>query len=295
MLSYQGMVSAAAWWFSDLRNCKRTTFYGQIKKDKRSCGMEVVIFKNNWMKFGLIILLLLSFFLLSLMYEDKSAYGAGVNIREEMLSAINEVRASGVHCGERWYPPVPPLTWNVHLESAALRHSKDMYDNGFMSHTGSDGSSLGDRLRDAGYSYRMAAENVAWGQRSVSIVMSAWLNSPGHCANIMNADIIHVGAARVGDYWTQKFGAPAVDYVDPGDNNDYIPSPGPPGSGEVIGGDVSVSDAIEVLRAVVGLTVLTAEQEAAADVNQDGKMDVLDAIVILRYVVGLVDSLPLIK
>ncbi len=60
-------------------------------------------------------------------------------------------------------------------------------------------------------------------------------------------------------------------------------------------GVVSVSDAIIVLRSIVGLTNLTKKQEAAADVNQDGVINVADAITILRYIVGLVENLPTVE
>jgi len=69
---------------------------------------------------------------------------------------------------------------------------------------------------------------------------------------------------------------------------------GPPGSGDVTGGGVDVSDVIEVLKAIVGLADLTEQQEKAADVNQDGEIDIFDAIIILRYIIGLIDSLPVV-
>ncbi|NLA26376.1 MAG: hypothetical protein GX878_03170, partial [Firmicutes bacterium] len=58
-------------------------------------------------------------------------------------------------------------------------------------------------------------------------------------------------------------------------------------------GNVDVSDAIILLRSIVGLVTLTSRQATAADVNNDGKVDVSDAIAILRYIVGLVPELPI--
>ncbi len=80
-----------------------------------------------------------------------------------------------------------------------------------MSHVGSDGSTLGVRAKAAGYTYQGVGENVAWGQRSVQEVMTAWMNSPGHRANIMNGSYKHVGVGQQqgsagGLYWTQLFG-----------------------------------------------------------------------------------------
>ncbi len=141
---------------------------------------------------------------------------------ELMLSLINQVRAEGCNCGDTYMEPVPALEWNSQAEEAATAHTVDMAENSFMGHSGSDGSSAGDRLRRAGYSYRTWGENVAQGQRTEEDVMNSWLNSAGHCRNIMNPNFTHVGAAKVtGEtqcpypwfcypsiYWTQVFAAP---------------------------------------------------------------------------------------
>jgi hypothetical protein len=55
---------------------------------------------------------------------------------------------------------VPPLSFNERLIQAARLHSGDMYTNEFQGHTGSDGSTLAQRLQRQGYAYSAAAENV---------------------------------------------------------------------------------------------------------------------------------------
>jgi uncharacterized protein YkwD len=98
------------------------------------------------------------------------------------------------------------------LASAAQKYSADMARTGVFSHTGTDGSDPGDRMRAAGYdTSRGWAENIAWGQSSPSAVMTAWMGSPGHRANILNCSLraLGVGAARNSSgriYWTQDFG-----------------------------------------------------------------------------------------
>jgi hypothetical protein len=57
-------------------------------------------------------------------------------------------------------------------------------------------------------------------------------------------------------------------------------------------GKIDVSDAILLLRSIVGLVQLTPAQEQCADVNEDGVVNVADAIAILRHIVGLVDQFP---
>ncbi|GIM87606.1 CAP domain-containing protein [Salinispora arenicola] len=103
------------------------------------------------------------------------------------------------------------LSINEKLMTAAQQHSQDQADHQDMSHTGSNGSNLGDRLKAVGYQFRVAAENVAWNQQSPEAVMNAWMNSPDHRANILNCSYteIGVGVARSnGPYWTQVFAAP---------------------------------------------------------------------------------------
>ncbi|WP_319458831.1 CAP domain-containing protein [Micromonospora sp. RTP1Z1] len=97
------------------------------------------------------------------------------------------------------------------LMLAAQRHSQDQADHKTMSHDGSDGSDAGERLDRVGYAWRAYGENVAWNQQTPAAVMDAWMNSPGHRANILNCSYteIGVGVARSnGPYWTQDFGTP---------------------------------------------------------------------------------------
>ncbi|WP_086723489.1 CAP domain-containing protein [Streptomyces carpinensis] len=101
-----------------------------------------------------------------------------------------------------------PLTVNAELTKAAQAHSQDMAGHQNMSHTGSDGSSPGDRITGAGYSWSSYGENVAYGYSTPEQVMAAWMSSPGHKANILNCGYkeIGVGLAQPGSYWTQDFG-----------------------------------------------------------------------------------------
>jgi len=102
-----------------------------------------------------------------------------------------------------------PVTLEARLTQAAQAHSEDMAAHQNMSHTGSDGSSPGDRITRAGYDWRAYGENVAYGYATPEQVMDAWMNSPGHRANILDCDYqeIGVGHAQPGDYWTQDFAA----------------------------------------------------------------------------------------
>jgi hypothetical protein len=115
---------------------------------------------------------------------------------------------------ERARYSLSPLAHYDTLAALARAHSTDMAIHDNMSHTGSDGRVLRQRIDDAGISWWRIAENVAAGQRTPEAVVTAWMNSPGHRANILQADLTHLGVGlhrlegtRFVYYWTQKFAA----------------------------------------------------------------------------------------
>jgi len=109
---------------------------------------------------------------------------------------------------ERRKQGISALRWDNRLGAAARAHSEDMARNSFMSHTGSDGSSVGTRITRAGFTWRSAAENIAAGQRTPEAVISSWMRSPGHRANILNQNLTHLGVGFANNRWTQKFATP---------------------------------------------------------------------------------------
>ena len=133
-----------------------------------------------------------------------------------VLDAVNLARASARVCGDRRFPPAPPVQWNPALGEAALAHSRDMATRRYFNHRAKDGSGAAERATRAGYRWRRVGENIAFGQRSPQDAVAGWLDSPGHCANIMNSDFTEMGAAygvtserQAGIiYWTQVFATP---------------------------------------------------------------------------------------
>lgn len=109
---------------------------------------------------------------------------------------------------EREKAGLQPLSISRSAEAAALIRSKEI-ENSF-SHTRPNGSSFSTALKEQGVSYRSSGENIAWGQKTPEQVMQGWMNSPGHRANILNANFTAIGvgyyrnAAGV-NYWTQLF------------------------------------------------------------------------------------------
>ncbi|MFI7503072.1 CAP domain-containing protein [Streptomyces sp. NPDC049687] len=118
----------------------------------------------------------------------------------EVLKLVNEERAK-VGCSA--------LSANSALSELAEKFSDDMAARGFFDHTDPDGLTPWDRAAKAGIS-DLGGENIARGQADAAAVMEAWMNSPGHKANILNCDFktlgvgVHFGSG--GPWWTQDFG-----------------------------------------------------------------------------------------
>ncbi len=127
---------------------------------------------------------------------------------QQMLLDINDLRAEGCQCGNTTMPPVEPLQWNDQMAMAAAEHSADMAQAGVLNHTGTDGSDAGDRLKRNGYNWRSYGENIASGFTSMDAVLQAWIDSPGHCRNLMGANFQEIGMDRQGNYWTQVLASP---------------------------------------------------------------------------------------
>jgi uncharacterized protein YkwD len=134
---------------------------------------------------------------------------------DRLLARINELRSEPRACGSQRVPAVPPLELSAVLEEVANGHARDMAANDFLDHTGSDGSRPSDRATRAGYSWKRIAENVAAGQTRPEDVASTWLESPGHCANLMDPRHMDTGIAYAIDasgdraiYWVQVYAAP---------------------------------------------------------------------------------------
>ena len=78
-----------------------------------------------------------------------------------------------------------------------------------FSHTRPSGASFSSALSESGVSYLRAGENIASGQKSAFEVVNAWMNSPGHRANILNSSYSRIGSASINIdgtlYWVQLF------------------------------------------------------------------------------------------
>lgn len=134
---------------------------------------------------------------------------------DALLEAVNVARREARWCGDTHYEAVPAVSWQCDLEKAAQRHADDMADNNFFAHIGSDGLRVSHRVDRTGYDWSMVGENIAAGYTRVDSVVQGWLESPGHCGTIMNADYVHVANAialpadaNYATYWTLVMARP---------------------------------------------------------------------------------------
>jgi uncharacterized protein YkwD len=131
----------------------------------------------------------------------RAAAPADPSAEAAVLALVNQARAAA-GCGA--------VTADPALAAVARAHSADMRDRDYFSHTSPEGLSPFDRAEQAGVDYSRA-ENIAYGQADAAAVMKAWLESPGHRANILDCELTKLGVGVAegtgGPWWTQLFGA----------------------------------------------------------------------------------------
>jgi uncharacterized protein YkwD len=110
-----------------------------------------------------------------------------------MLNDVRAVNGSGA------------VTYDSRLGTAAQRHADDMLANDFFDHVGSDGSTVGSRVTDAGYRYSIVGENIGKGYADEEAILRGWITSPGHQRNNVNPRFEDFALAKTGAgsnrYW----------------------------------------------------------------------------------------------
>jgi uncharacterized protein YkwD len=102
------------------------------------------------------------------------------------------------------------------LTAAARVHATDMACNHFASHTGSDGSSVRDRVARQGYSWSWIGENYYVGGGSAQTAFNWWMNSAPHTANILSPNFTQFGVGYVYDADSDYRGYFVVVFAKPG-------------------------------------------------------------------------------
>ncbi|MFJ9697650.1 CAP domain-containing protein [Kitasatospora sp. NPDC101183] len=130
--------------------------------------------------------------------------GASPGFAQQVLDLVN-VERSKAGCG--------PVTADSRLAGAAQSHSDDMADRNYFDHASPEGEHADHRIEAVGYRWSTWGENIARGQKDPAAVMDAWMNSPGHRANILNCAFKQLGVGvrtgSGGPWWTQVFATPS--------------------------------------------------------------------------------------
>jgi len=134
--------------------------------------------------------------------EDKlPSDSANYNQAEQILNLVNK---------ERKAEGLSELSLNSSLSNIARLKAEDMADNKYFSHNSPTYGSAFDMMKKYGITYRTAGENIAKGQKNAESVMTGWMNSQGHRANILKKEYTELGVGYAVDkngtpYWVQMF------------------------------------------------------------------------------------------
>ncbi|MBO4913654.1 MAG: hypothetical protein J5449_00470 [Oscillospiraceae bacterium] len=125
---------------------------------------------------------------------------------EDTVSAYEREVARLVNI-EREKAGLAPLELDAELSRVARMKSQDMHDRGYFDHNSPTYGTPYQLMKSQGVRYNVAGENIAMGYRTPEAVVSAWMVSPGHRANILKASYTKIGVGYVadGNYWTQHF------------------------------------------------------------------------------------------
>ena len=138
---------------------------------------------------------------------NENAVEQPVPERPTVNAAAIEQQVLDLTNAERVKANLQPLKMHPVLQMTARQKSADMAANKYFDHASPTYGSAFDQMKANGIVYRMAAENIAWGQLSAEEVMESWMNSFGHRDSILTADFTYIGIGYDpnGHYWTQQF------------------------------------------------------------------------------------------
>ena len=142
------------------------------------------------------------------------AFGQINNAR--VLDEINAWRSDVCLCGNVKKRPAAELIWDNKLAEIAQEYANDLNSDNenndtkflYLSHVGTDGSTVKQRLEEKDYSVIYCVENIAHFKGSETMVINHWMNNPAACNNIMNRQVTNMGMARSGDFWVLLFAQP---------------------------------------------------------------------------------------
>jgi uncharacterized protein YkwD len=203
---------------------------------------------------------------------------------------------------ERTKAGLPALTTNTKLNQAALAKASHMFQHDYWAHIAPDGTTPWVFIKNAGYSYSVAGENLARDFGDTGAMVQAWMNSPTHKENIVRSKYTETGIAVVDGKLqgvettlvVQLFGSPSVagaKTTSSGAQSDKVtsnaekaaPNPTP----------IVVSEPVPE----AALTPITVQAEPALEINQNTTQDktVISPLTVTKFLAsGLVALLILV-
>lgn len=143
---------------------------------------------------------------------------------DQLIAATNDQRKAN---------NLPPLALNAQLNSAAEKKANDMFANNYWAHVSPSGTTPWVFIKNSGYSYVYAGENLARGFTSASDVVTAWMNSPEHRENELSPNYQDVGfAVKAGKLLgedtvlvVEEFGGKNIASIPSGGGNENVSLP----------------------------------------------------------------------
>lgn len=154
--------------------------------------MNLISMRNSYNQrviWSAIAILLFALILNISIYRQKAKATLNPSVNEQYLvNLINQ---------ERQLQGLKGLTINQQLASAARAKAIDMVNGNYFDHNSPSGKTPWMFIRESGYNYSKAGENLAIGFDSTSAPVSAWMKSPSHRANILQSAYTETGLAEV--------------------------------------------------------------------------------------------------
>jgi uncharacterized protein YkwD len=125
------------------------------------------------------------------------------NTEQQVLDLTNSVRVRN---------GISALEWSEKAQSSSRKHSEEMANNNYFSHTDLNGKSSADRMDVEGITWSYCGENIAAGYDDAVEVTFGWFQSSGHRKNMLNDNFTHLGVgvafnkdSAYRTYYTQNF------------------------------------------------------------------------------------------
>lgn len=145
------------------------------------------ILHNSSIFFAIFILFFTGLLLSLARVNYPFVLGVSADISIEKLIVLTNI--------ERQKQGLPSLIQNPQLSRAALQKAEDMFAKNYWAHNSPDGKTPWYFIREAGYNYTYAGENLARGFETADEAVKAWMASPKHRANVLSGNFNEVGFA----------------------------------------------------------------------------------------------------